>query len=47
MAPWGGGGVKDEKNIFLSLVLYGKKYFYLSALLYSNKKTFVVNIDLN
>jgi hypothetical protein len=46
MVPWGWGEGR-KKYFFLSLMLYETKYFYLSALLSSNKKTFVVNIDLS
>ena len=42
-----GGGVKDEKTYFSFPNILLKKYFYLSSMLNSNKKNFVVNIDLN
>jgi hypothetical protein len=46
MAPlrWGEG---RKKYFFISLIFYEQKYFYLSTLLNSNKKTFAVIIDLN
>jgi hypothetical protein len=44
MAPWGWG----EGRFFSSFPNpLRKKYFYLSTLLNSNKKTSVVNIDIN
>jgi hypothetical protein len=46
MVPWGWGEGR-KKYFFVSLMFYEKKYFYLSTLLNSNKKTFGVNIDLN
>jgi hypothetical protein len=36
-----GGGLKDEKNIFYFPNILSKKYFFLSTLLNSNKKTLV------
>ena len=45
MVPWGWG--EGRKKYFVSLIFYGKKYYYLSTLLNSNKKTSRVNIDSN
>jgi hypothetical protein len=45
MVPWGWSEGR-KKYLFLSLC-FTKKYFYLSTLLNSNKKTLGVNIDLN
>jgi hypothetical protein len=45
MVPWGWG--EGRENIFSFPNILRKKYFYLSTFLSSNKKTFVVNIDLN
>jgi hypothetical protein len=42
MVPWGWG---EGRKKYFSLIFYEKKYFYLSTLLNSNKKTFGVNID--
>ena len=46
MVPWGWGEGR-KKYFCISLMFYGYKYFYLSTLLNSNRKTFGVNIDLN
>jgi hypothetical protein len=41
-------GWRQRRNkIFQSLIFYAKKYFYLSTLLNSNRKTSGVNIDFN
>jgi hypothetical protein len=46
MVPW--GWEEGRKKIFFPFPnILRKKYFYLSTLLNSNKKTFGVNIDLN
>jgi hypothetical protein len=46
MAPWGWGEGR-KKICFPFPNILRNKYFYLSTLLNSNKKTFGVNIDLN
>jgi hypothetical protein len=44
MVPWGWGEGWKKKYFPNTL---RKKYFYLSTLLNSNKKTYSANIDLN
>jgi hypothetical protein len=44
MVPWGWG---EGRFFFPFPNILRNKYFYLSTLLNSNKKTFGVNIDLN
>jgi hypothetical protein len=46
MVPWGWGEGR-KKYFFVSLMFTKKKIFFLSTLLNSNKKTFVLNIDLS
>jgi hypothetical protein len=45
MVPWGWGEGRKKYLYFPNSLR--KKYFYLSTLLSSNKKTFGVNIYLN
>jgi hypothetical protein len=45
MVPWGWGEGRNQYFSFPNIVY--EKYFYLSTLLNSNKKTSSVNVNLN